>query len=199
MQPVVPAFLSIGRSVGDILPAVCPADFVALAPHQCNKFLPVMGIPHALVNGVHEPELPTLTFCGSVVLRAGHGLALFFLLRLKHGQTKLHADRVAALAQLCQFRLTDMQFLPILEADAIDEKMGVDVVAVHVGADQHLASPEILRQFQRGGVGSRWVNFLTCREGLHHVVEHRASILVVEQFGAEEIIIGALRTACQRQ
>lgn len=138
MQPVIPALLSIGRSVGDILPAVYPADFVALAPHQSNKFLAVMGELHALINSVHESELPTLTFCGGVVLSARHGLALCFLLRLEDGQTELQAHLIVALTQFRQLRLTDMQLLPILEADAVDEKMGVDMVAVHMGTDQHV-------------------------------------------------------------
>lgn len=64
-----------------------------------------------------------------------------------------------------------MQLLPILEADAVDEEMGVDVVAVNVGADQNLPALEPLRQLQRGGMSDSRIDILSCREGLHYVVE----------------------------
>ena len=53
MQTVVPAFLSIRRCVGDILPGVLPADVVALAPHQQDELIPAPGVPHALVDEIH--------------------------------------------------------------------------------------------------------------------------------------------------
>ena len=84
-----------------------------------------MGIPHTLVDGVHQSELPALPSGGGVVLCAGHGLDPL-LLWLEYRQTELHAHLIVALAQLCQLRLTDVQLLPILEADAVDEEVGVD-------------------------------------------------------------------------
>lgn len=145
MQPVIPASFSARHGVGDIFPAVRPADVVAFAPHQRNKFLAVMCIFHALVNGVHEAEFPAIPFGSGVVLCVRHRFGLLFLLRLENGQAELHAHLIVTLAQHCQLGFTDMQFLPIFKADAVDEKMGVDMVTVYVRADQHLTVLKILR------------------------------------------------------
>lgn len=137
VEPVIPAPHAARDSVGDILAIVCPADVVAFAAHQRNELLPAAGVPHTLVYGVHQLELPALPSDSGVVLRAGHGLNPL-LLWLEYRQTELHAHLIVALAQLSQFQFTDVQLLPILEADAVDEEVGVDVVTVNVGADQNL-------------------------------------------------------------
>ena len=154
-----------------------------------------MCVLHALVNGIHETEFPAIPFGSSVVLCVRHSFSLFFLLRLENGQAELHAHLIVTLSQLCQLRLTDMQFLPILEADTVNEKMGVDMVTVYVRTDQHLAVLKMLRQLQRSGMSCARINIFTRREGLYHVVEQCAIILVIEQLGTEEIIIDALRAA----
>ena len=57
MEPVVPALHPRGRGVGDVLPAVRPAHLIPLALHQRDEFLPGGSVPHALVDGIHQPEL----------------------------------------------------------------------------------------------------------------------------------------------
>lgn len=184
VEPIIPAPHATGGSVGDILSAVRPADIIAFAAHQRNELLPVAGVPHTLVDGVHQPELQALSSGGGVVLRPGHRLNLSSFLRLEHRQTELHTHLVITLAQLCQLLLADVQFLPVLKADTVDKEVGVDVVPIQVGTDQHLPSLKPLGQLQCGGVCSYRVHVLVRREGLHHVIEHRAALLVVQQLGA---------------
>ena len=57
------------------------------------------------------------------------------------------------------------------------------MLPVYMGADQHLAAVEVFRQPPRGFVGLPRVNHFTFGEALHHVVEHHAAVLVVEQLG----------------
>ncbi len=80
MQAVIPALLSIGRGVGDILPGVLPADVVALAPHQQDELVPASGVPHTLVDEIHQPEFPTLAFGGNMIFSGRDGCYLFLLL-----------------------------------------------------------------------------------------------------------------------
>lgn len=81
VEPVVPALHSRGRGVGDIPPAVRPAHLIPLTLHQGDKFLTGGSVPHALVNGVHEAELPALALHGGAVLPGAHPLLLDLLLR----------------------------------------------------------------------------------------------------------------------
>ena len=178
MQAVIPALFPIGGGVGDVLPGLLPPDAVPLALHEQNELVPVSGVPHTLVDGVHQTELPALSSGGGVVLRAGHGLDPL-LPWLEYRQAELHAHLIVALAQLSQFRFADVQLFPILEADAVDEEVGVDVVTVNVGADQNLPPLEPLCQLQCGGVRGHGIYFFVRWEGLHHVIEHRATLFVV--------------------
>lgn len=195
MQPVIPAFLSIGRGVGDILPGILPADVVALATHQQDELVPGPGVSHTLVDAIHQLEFPAFSPGGGVVLSGGYCFHLFGSLRLEDRETELGTDRVIALAKFGQLRFADMELPAVLQADAVDDEVGMDVFPVGVGADQDFAALEILRQLQRGGVGGGGIDRFSCRKGLDHVVEHPAAVLVVEELGSEEIIIDALRTA----
>ena len=179
VEPVVPASHTAGSGVGDALSAIRPADIIAFAAHQRNELLPAADVPHTLVDGVHQTELPALSSGCGVVLRPRHRLNLSSFLRLEHRQTELHTNLVVALAQLCQLRLTDVQFLSVLEADTVDKEVGVDVVPVHMGADQNLPPLEPLCQLQCGGVRGPRIYFFVRWEGLHHVIEHRATLFVV--------------------
>ena len=58
------------------------------------------------------------------------------------------------------------------------------MLPVNVGADQHLAALEVFRQTR--------IDRRAFLKALHHVIEHRAAILVVEQLCIDEIIVDAL-------
>ena len=156
MQPVIPAFLSIGCGVGDILPGILPADVVALALHEQDELVPGFGVSHTLVDVIHQLEFPAFSPGSGVVLSGGYCLHLFEPLRLEDRETELGTDCVVALPEFGQLRLADVEIPAVLQADAVDDKVGVDVVPVSVGADQDFAALKILRQLQRGGVGGDW-------------------------------------------
>ena len=100
MQTVIAALIAAGNGIGDALPLFLPADVVALAAHECDELIFCVRVSHAVVNGVHQPELPALASGGGVVLGGGHGFHLFLHLPLlKYRQSELHTHRVVAPAQ----------------------------------------------------------------------------------------------------
>ena len=129
-----------------------------------------------------------------VILRAAHAAGLLCD-RLKDRQAHLLTDHVIAPHQLLQLFFRHVQLFAGVEIDGVDDAVGVDVLAVYVGADQHLAAVEVFRQPPRGFVGLPGIDRRAFWEALYHVVEHHAAILVVEQLRAEEVIVDALRLA----
>ena len=67
------------------------------------------------------------------------------------------------------------------------------MLSVNVGADQHLTAVEVFRQPPCGFMGLPGIDGFALRKALHHVVEHHAAVLVVEQLRVQEIVIDALR------
>ena len=66
------------------------------------------------------------------------------------------------------------------------------MVTVYMGADQHLAAGEVFRQPPCGFMCLPRINLFPSWEALHHVVEHHAAVLVVEELRVEEIVVDAL-------
>ena len=126
-----------------------------------------------------------------VVLRAAHAAGL---LRghFKDRKTHFLTDRIVAPHQLLQLFLRYVQLFAGLKVDGVDDAVGVDVLPVYMGADQHLAAVEVFRQPPCGFVGLPGIDRRALRKALHHVVEHHAAVLVVEQLRVQEIVIGAL-------
>ena len=147
MQAVIPALFPIGGGVGDVLPGLLPPDAVPLALHEQNELVPVSGVPHTLVNEIHQAEFPALTFGGDVVLGVGEGRHLFLLLRLEYRQAELLADRVVAHSEFGQLRFADVELPAVVQADTVNDKVGVDMCPVRVGADQDLPALEIFCKF----------------------------------------------------
>lgn len=53
------------------------------------------------------------------------------------------------------------------------------MLAVYMGADQHLTAVEVFRQPPCGFVGLPWIDRRAFREALHHVVEQHAIRFVI--------------------
>ena len=81
MEPVVAALHAARCGVGDVLPAIRPAHLIPLTLHQGEELLFGGSVPHALVDGVHQPELPAFTFGGGAVFPAANPLLLDLLFR----------------------------------------------------------------------------------------------------------------------
>ena len=172
VEPVVPALHAAGCGVGDVLPAVCPSDLAALALHQRNKFIFGFGVPHALVDGVHQPELPTLPLGGGAVLPAAHPFLSDLLFRLRKGlQAVCGTDLVAGQSVGPEVGGALVEFFSVPEADAVHDEVTVQMVCIDVSSDQHLEIGELpLGQFQSDGVGLLGRQVIRLCEGLDEVV-----------------------------
>ena len=89
-----------------------------------------------------------------MVFRAAHAAGLLCDW-LKNWQAHLLTDRIVAPHQFLDLLLRHVQLFAGLEADGVDDAVGVDVLPVYVGADQHLAAVEVFCQPPRGFVSLR--------------------------------------------
>ena len=106
---------------------------------------------------------------------------MFLLIPLKFGKSQFLANLVIANAQLLNLLVRHMHLPTGFKIDAVDDAVRVDVFAVGVGADQHLAALEVFCQPPCGFVRRARVNVCALREALHHVIEHHAAVFVVQQ------------------
>ena len=192
MQFVVAALPTIRCGVGDVLAVILPADSVALRRHQGDELGTAPCVAHTLIHRVSQPQLPALTLQRNVILRAIHTTGVVLLIRLEHRQPHLAAYLIVAAHQVLQLFLCHVELFACLEVDGVDDTVGVDVVTVYMGADQHLAAVEVFRQPPRGFVGLPWIDRRAFWEALHHVIEHHAAVLVVEQLRVEEVVVDTL-------
>ena len=151
---------------------------------------------HTVVDDIHELQLLTLTTGGRVILADGHGLGLLFPVRgLEHRERKLHADLIVALPQLLELLLCDVQFLPSIEVDGVDEEVGMNVFPVCMGADQDFISLIVLSQLQCRCMSGERIDCFAFRKALHHVVEQHAVGFVMQPLGGHEVRIDRFRLA----
>ena len=93
-----------------------------------------------------------MTFQRCVIFRAAHATGLLRW-RVKDRKTHLQTDIVVVPHQFLQLFLRHVQLFAGVEIDGVDDAVGVDVLPVYMGADQHLAAVEVFRQPPRGFVG----------------------------------------------
>ena len=187
VQATVPALHSIGTGEGDVLPILCPLNFIAPAFHLPDEFFLVPADLHGLGHIVHQSELPTLALCGDPVLPAAHPLAAFFIGR-QDGQAMLPAQLIADGTELLQSVGILPQLSAIHEADGVNHKMGVDVFGIAVGGHLHLMSgPGFHGELSGDGVGLFIGDILLGREGLDILIEVDAVQLAVGILGGEEL------------
>ena len=122
MEPVVPALPALRRGVGDVFPPLRPPHLVPLALHQGDEFLAGFGVPHALVDGVHQPELPALALGGGAVLPGAHPFLLDLLLRRREDRQMVGgADLIVDLPMGLQVRGTLVELAAVPEADTVHD------------------------------------------------------------------------------
>ena len=193
VKPVIPALHSLWCGVGDILRAVRPAHFVALAFHQSNELFLGRGIPHALIDGVHQSELPAFTLGGRTVFPAAHALGLFRLLLLQNRKTVFHTKLVRECAQVFQSAWSLPKHFPGFIAYRIDNEMRMDVFGVRVRGDKHLTvRPRLLGKLPRHLVCQRSGDLLIRREGLDIVIEPNRTVFPMHLPGGNELLSSQL-------
>ena len=151
---------------------------------------------HTVVDDVHELQFFALATGGRVILSDGHRLGLLFPVRGgEHRERKLHADLIVALSQFLELLLCDVQFLPRIEVDGVDEKVGMNVFPVCVGADQNFIALIVLSQLQCRCISGARIDHFAFWEALHHVVEQYAVGFVMQPLGGHEVRVDRFRLA----
>ena len=117
------------------------------------------------------------------------------ILGLEHRKRKFHADLVIALPQFLELLLCDVQFLPSIEVDGVDEKVGMNVFPVCMGADQDFISLIVLSQLQCRRMSGDRIDRFAFWKALHHVVEQHTVGFVMQPLGGHEVRVDRFRLA----
>lgn len=109
-----------------------------------------------------------------------------------------HADFVADLPELAEGIGVLAELLTGLEADGIDDEVGVDMPGIAVGGHLHLMPrPGLRRKLQSDGMGLAISDILPWRKRLDILVEVDTVQLVVGGLGGEKFREGILAVAVQ--
>ena len=81
-----------------------------------------------------------------------------------------------------------MYFFTGFKIDAVDDTVGMNVFTVGMRTDQHLVALEISGKLPCCFVRCARINVRTFREALHHVIEHHAALLVVQQLRTQKFV-----------
>jgi len=117
------------------------------------------------------------------------------LISLEFRQPQFFADLVIANAQRLNLRIRHMYFFTGFKIDAVDDTVGVNVFAVNVRADQHLAALEVSGKLPRRFMGRARVDVCTFWKTLYHVVKHHAAVFMVQQLRTQEFVERRFRLA----
>ena len=151
---------------------------------------------HAVVDEIHELQLLALATGRSVILTDRHGLVFPPpVLGLEHRKRKFHADLIISLPQFLELLLCDVQFLPSIEVDGVDEKVGMNVFPVCVGADQNFIALIVLSQLQCRRMSGDRIDRFAFWKALHHVVEQHTVGFVMQPLGSHEVRVDRFRLA----
>ena len=91
------------------------------------------------------------------------------------------------MTELRQVRLFKVELPAGLEADGVDDEVGVDVLAVRVGGHDDLVVLPLLCQLQCDLVRQLRCDRFLRMEGLNKVIVHAAAVFSVLQLGADEL------------
>lgn len=83
------------------------------------------------------------------------------------------------MTELCQVHLFKVELSAGLEADGVDDEVGVDVLAVRVGGHDDLVVLLLLCQLQCDPMRQLRCDQFLWREGLNKVIVHAAAVFSV--------------------
>lgn len=151
---------------------------------------------HTVIDDIHELQLFALATGSRVILADRHGLGFLLpILGLEHRKRKFHADLVVALPQFLELLFCDVQFLSRIEVDRVDEKVGMNVFPVCVGADQDFIALIVLSQLQCRRMSGDRIDHFAFWKALHHVVEQHTVGFVMQPLGGHEVRVDRFRLA----
>ena len=171
MQTASSALHSIGTGESDILPFICPLDFVSFSFHEDDEILFTLAFLHGITGIVHQPEFPAFSLQRCPVLTGGHFLAAALVLG-QNGESVGHADIVTDHPQELECIGILPEFQTGFKVHRVDDEVTMDMVGIAVGGDE---------DFRTGpGTGSELHGDLMCLlgsdilcgfEGLHILIE----------------------------
>ena len=131
VQTAVPALASIGAGERDMLPRICPGDLVTFLLHISDEGLPAISILQSLVDGVDQIQFPAVAAKASLILSGLHPFLFSVLLwLLQNAQAMGGADLIIGLAVLQQIVGALVELFPVLNADAVDHQVVMNVVGI---------------------------------------------------------------------
>ncbi len=117
------------------------------------------------------------------------------LVSLEFRQSQFFTYLVVANTQFLNLLVRHVYLLTRLEVHTVDDAVRVDMLSVNMGTHQNFTALEVSCQLPRRLMRCARVDGNTFREALHHVVEHHAAILAVQQLRTEEFIERGFRLA----
>ena len=187
VQTASSALSSVGTGEGDVLPFVCPPDFVAFSLHEDEEVLLAPALPHGVTDVVHQTELPALAFLCGTPFSGRQLLPAAIVLRQDTEPVSL-ADFIADQPQ----RLQRVGILPELppgfKAHGVDDEVTMDMVGVAMGGDEDFRTgPGSDCKLLCNLVSLPGRDVLRGFEGLHILIEVNAVHLTVGRLGGFEL------------
>ncbi len=184
VQAASPALFSIGTGEGNILPFLCPLDFVALAFHQKNEIIFTETFLHGISDIVHQPEFPALTLLRRPVFTGGHLLAAAFILGQDTESMRL-TQLIADGAELLQGIGILAKLPPGLKVHRVDDKVRMYMIGITVGGDLNLVpGPGPCGKFHGNLMGLLGRDLFLGREGLDILIKGNAVHFAVDCLGS---------------
>ena len=187
MQTASSALHSIGTGESDILPFICPLDFVSFSFHEDYEILFALTFLHGIADIVHQPELPALPLLCRPPFSCGHLLTAALVLR-QGAESMSHADIVTDQPQEFQGVGVLPELQTSLKVYGVYDEVTMDMAGIAVGGDENLSTGP--------GTGSEFHGDLMCLlgsdilrgfEGLYILIEVNSIHFSVSCLGGFEL------------
>lgn len=171
MQTASSALHSIGTGESDILPFICPLDFVSFSFHEDDEILFALTFLHGIADIVHQTEFPALPLPRCPPFSGGHLLSAALVLG-QDRETVCHTDIIADHPKEFQGVGVLPELQSSLEVYRVDDEVTMDMVGIAVGSDEDFRTgPCTGSEFHGDLMRLLGSDILRGFEGLHILVE----------------------------